>query len=330
MLLKVSELQNDYKTKNRWRWLREWAFRVGTLGLGSFGLEASVVRKGQLGLRCDRQGKITVLPPGRYYKFPWENYPIEPRAIHSDKIEIDLMFFKVITVKPNHVAGIFQDGNLTVKGPGQYVLDCSQQNMSYFRNVFVGEKAKRFHGFTAYTSDNVVLNIHPGEVRFQITHPDKILLNGINKKIEDTIQSSICNVVKKMQIAAFLPMTGESKEPQNEGSESHIVDSLRDAAGIELSKIGVKLLSINPTWTDKNRLIKTQHNTQRRKLSAEGKAQAAQAAANQLRQDPVAYNLYIARNGNNSLPFFALPPQSIPAGPTSDVVQERRLTGSTG
>ncbi len=317
MVKKINELPQEYRATHRWRGLKEWAFRIVTLGLGSFALKTSVVREGQLGLRCDSQGKMTILPPGRYHKFPWETYPVKPTDIISNVRETRFKPYKILIVEPGRVAGIYQNEELITYPAGRYVLEASEE---LCRTVELHEKTQSLDEFSVLTSDNTKLTINPTKVCYQITNPSKAMIKDIHRTVASKIELSISEIVKKISLNVFLPCAEDKHQQGESPGVVSISDILHNAVSKELYKIGIQLYSINLTWSvdDKYRLVRTQQNTVRRKISAEGQLAAMKILADGMRDDALTQGIYTAQKSSQA--FFqnssaVSAPTSIPTVP---------------
>src|SRR4051812_36904272 len=78
----IREITDRYEKQKGWRELGKWFFAIATFGFGALWLllTTSIVKEGEIGLRRNFRGEMTLLPPGRHSNFPWEEYPVQPQS----------------------------------------------------------------------------------------------------------------------------------------------------------------------------------------------------------------------------------------------------------
>lgn len=248
MQLNMAIIKSDYESSKGWREVGKWIFAIGSFGLGGLYLWAttSVIKQGEIGLRCNGRGEMIILPPGRHSNFPWENYPIEPQSL-SQK-EINLGPYKIISVETGYVAKTFNQGRLEILQEGQHLLTEATHVFSSF--IPVKQETKKLQAVTAYTSDNVGLTLH-ADVRYQIENPDQAIrqIDDIENSITEIAEISISQIVSHHKLADFAPATAHVSQVQEHGI-SEVIHELTANITEQLRKLGIKLLSIGITsWS---------------------------------------------------------------------------------
>ena len=244
MLLDMARIKSDYESARGQREIQKWAFAIGTLGLGGLYLWAttSVVKQGEIGLRCNNRGEMILLPPGRHSNFPWESYPVEPQSLSEKKIKLGP--YQILTVESGYVAKTFKQGNLEVLTEGQHLLTEANHVFSGF--VSVKQETKKLHAVIASTSDNVGLTLH-ADVRYQITNPSEAILkiDDIENSIIEIAEISISQIVSHHNLADFAPATAHLGGRQHGITE--VIHELTTKVTEQLRQLGIQLLSIGIT-----------------------------------------------------------------------------------
>ncbi len=246
----ISREYEDSRKKSR-RELKKWAFAIGTFGLGALYLWATtfIVRPGEIGMRSNIRGKVTLIPPGRHSNFPWETSPSEPASLSTSLIKLGP--FKIVRVETGCVAKTFgAKGQLIMLKQGQYLLSDPAHTVSSF--ISVKEETRKLESVQGYTSDNVGITLH-ADVRYQIEDPEAAIgkVDEIEKSILEIARYTISQIVNHHNLADFAPATNIGRDRAAHGVTSVITEiteaitQLLAARGIKLVTIGITSWNIN-------------------------------------------------------------------------------------
>lgn len=120
----MHEIKANYQRDHSpFREFGKYLFSICTFGLGAlwFASTTVVIREGQIGVREDARGKMTLLPPGRHSSFPWESYPSPVQNLSQPVIYLGP--YSIITVTTGNIAQTINKGVITILEAGQHLLE---------------------------------------------------------------------------------------------------------------------------------------------------------------------------------------------------------------
>lgn len=208
-------------------------------------LTTSIIRQGEIGLRCNNRGELILLPPGRHSNFPWESYLVRPYSLSRKSIQLGP--YKIISVETGYIAKTFNQGKLEILTEGQHLLTDASHVFDSF--VAVKQETKKLQAVTAYTSDNVGLTLH-ADVRYQIENPEEAIrqIDDIDNSIKEIAEISISQIVSHHNLADFAPVTSVG-EGHGHGI-TEVITELTTKITEQLRQLGIKLLNIGITsWS---------------------------------------------------------------------------------
>ena len=247
MIFDIEGIKQDYNNKRGWREAKKYAFAIGTLGLGALYLWATtlIVREGEMGLRRDARGKMTLLPPGRHSNFPWEDYPVNPMSLSEEVVRLGP--YTIVTVHTGKNAKTYNNGILDVLSEGQHLLD--HANWTLDKMISIKQETKKLSPVIASTQDNVSIRLN-GDLRYQITDPKLAIqsIHDIDKSLAEIAEMNITRIVSQHCLADFM-RKGASSTTQESGM-SLIINQLMHDITEALSALGIQLLNIGLTsWS---------------------------------------------------------------------------------
>jgi len=280
MKFELDKIKQDYEASKGFREVSKWIFGIATLGLGALYLRSTtcVIKDGEIGLRSNARGEMTLLPPGRHSNFPWEDYPCRPQSLAKTYIELER--YKIITVQRGQVAQTSNHGNLEILQEGQHLI----MDPSHVFNNFVSVKqeTKELDQVSASTSDNVALTFK-ADVRYYISDPAKALgtINDIRKSVMKCAEMAITSIVGSHRLNDFAP-TATNVDVQQAKGFTKLLDEIMKNLKTQLNNIGINLLNIGITsWSFDDKALAhelaqgavIQSQTASKKLTAESDAE---------------------------------------------------------
>lgn len=316
MNFNIADVTYNYQRNHSpYRELAKYLFSICTFGLGALWFAATtiVVREGQIGVREDARGKITLLPPGRHSNFPWESYPAPVQDLSQSVIKLGP--YTIITVPTGSVAQTIDKGILTILEAGQHLLLSADHIFKSFMSI--KQETEELKKIQACTNDGVELDIE-ADVQYEIENPELAIskVDDINKSIKETAANQLNSVIGSHPRQELIPaatkmdtspalkeqtkdLTGEAKSANLQNNFLGIENEVYAKAKDRLAEQGIKLIKVfikNISIVDKalahelgqaaviqsqtnSKLINAKSDAEILRISSEAKAKAIQIEA---------------------------------------------------
>lgn len=282
----IQELKNQYRDATVGRTFFKYVFAFMTLGLGALFFLAStrIVKEGEVSLRRMANGKMILLPPGRYSNFPWEEYIDSPKSLAEKQITLGP--YKIITVDTGFVAQTSNGGRLEILKEGQHIITDPSHTFQQF--ISTKQTVKELKDVVATTRDGVSLTLM-ADVRYVIDNPELALskMTDITHDIGELAKSNLANIVLNHSWEDFGHATSTSTlhnastNMKDAVATVNVAEELTRLLRESLLTLGVQLMNISVTGMQVNdktlagelaqgAVIKTQ--TESRRLAAENAA----------------------------------------------------------
>lgn len=261
MTLDMNVLKNEYEQSKGWREVKKWAFAIGTLGLGALYLWSTtvIIKEGEIGLRRNSRGQMTLLPPGRHSNFPWESYPEPPQSLSRDHIALGP--YTILTVHTGFVAKTYYDGTLVILEAGRHLMRSATHKFNAF--VSIKQETKELPSVVACTQDNVEVDI-TSVVRYQIQDPAAAIgaVHDIERTITDLATITLQQTIRLHKLEDFMATANRSSEInhslEDESTIDNIVHQITQTLSMQLQQFGIKLLMMgNMNWSFRNKELQT-------------------------------------------------------------------------
>ncbi len=252
MPFNIHELKADYlQNKSPYREIGKYLFSLGTFGLGALYLAAStvVIREGQIGVREDARGNITLLPPGRHSNFPWESYPSPVQDLSKPVIKLGP--YTLVTVDTGSVAQTINKGVLHILSAGQHLLNAADHIYKSFMSI--KQETEELKQIRVFTQDNVGLDVH-ADVQYQIADPKLAIseVDNIKQSIKEIASMQLSQVISHHTRQELIPAatrlvghikddSGETEEQGQSAVQDELITRIRD----KLSTLGITLINVS-------------------------------------------------------------------------------------
>ncbi len=262
----VEDLKKQYRDATVGRVFFKYIFAFMTLGIGALFFLATtrIVKDGEVSLRRNANGKLILLPPGRYSNFPWEEYIDSPKSLAEKQISLGP--YKIITVDTGFVAQTSNGGRLEILKEGQHIITDPSHTFQQF--ISTKQTVKELKDVVATTRDGVSLTLM-ADVRYVINNPELALskMTDITHDIGELAKSNLTNIVLNHSWEDFGHATSTStlhrtstnttdarvkKTEENTVSVVNVAEELTRLLRESLLELGIQLMNISVTGMQVN------------------------------------------------------------------------------